>query len=170
MSRRPDESLDLGREDIEPRPGSYILLLRPRRPGFWVQVGRLGSLALKDGYYAYVGSALGPGGLRARVGHHRRGPRRLVWHIDHLRRHVRFQEVWFAYSDTRREHSWADTLLRMTGSSVPLSGFGASDCHCVSHLAFFRRRPKRASFEAALRDAGLCVPALLGLRRTRRSD
>jgi hypothetical protein len=27
------------------------------------------------------------------------------------------------------------------GASIPLVGFGASDCHCASHLYFFKSRP-----------------------------
>ena len=35
-------------------------------------IGRLRRLAVHDGYYVYLGSMLGPGGLRGRIDHHLR--------------------------------------------------------------------------------------------------
>jgi hypothetical protein len=35
-----------------------------------IRVGRLGNLRLQRGYYVYIGSALGPGGVHGRLGHH----------------------------------------------------------------------------------------------------
>ena len=64
-------------------PGTYILVLRSTEHCS-VKVGRLGVLRLEPGYYAYAGSALGPGGVGARLGRHLRGPRRAHWHIDYL--------------------------------------------------------------------------------------
>lgn len=43
-----------------------------------VAVGRLGSKHFPAGLYLYVGSARGPGGLRARVRHHRSARRALT--------------------------------------------------------------------------------------------
>lgn len=54
---------------LSDEPGTYILILKSavtRR----VRVGRLGNLQLCAGYYVYIGSAFGPGGLRARIDHH----------------------------------------------------------------------------------------------------
>ena len=64
--------------------GTYALVLRvsgcPE-----IAVGKLGVLAAQPGFYVYVGSALGPGGLAARVGTHYRHAKRLRWHVDYLR-------------------------------------------------------------------------------------
>ena len=54
------------------QPGSYALILQADRRRT-VRIGRLGQLAVEPGCYVYVGSALGPGGVRARVGHHGAG-------------------------------------------------------------------------------------------------
>jgi Uri superfamily endonuclease len=55
------------RTGVQPSPGTYALLL-PSAKDVVIQVGRLGALRLQPGYYAYVGSALGSGGvLVARV-------------------------------------------------------------------------------------------------------
>jgi hypothetical protein len=65
-------------------PGTYALLLSASHQGV-VQIGRLGPLAVQRGFYVYIGSAFGPGSVRARVAHHCRPAPRPHWHIDHLR-------------------------------------------------------------------------------------
>jgi Uri superfamily endonuclease len=52
--------------------GTYALLLKLDKQER-ITVGRLGTFGFPAGYYLYVGSALGPGGLRARLARHRRG-------------------------------------------------------------------------------------------------
>lgn len=142
-------------------PGTYVLVLRStsRRS---VEIGRIGLLRLEPGYYAYVGSALGPGGLRARLGRHLRGPDRVHWHIDYLRARTEPIEAWYSCGPARREHQWSDVLRASIGAVTPLSGFGASDCRCDAHLFLFARQPAFSDFRARLRRDGL--PAR-GLRR-----
>jgi Uri superfamily endonuclease len=48
-------------------------------------VGKLGVLSVQAGYYVYVGSALGPDSLAARVGRQYRREKTLRWHVDYLR-------------------------------------------------------------------------------------
>ena len=131
-------------------PGTYALILRADRRQT-VQVGRLGQLVVEPGCYVYVGSALGPGGVRARVGHHARLAARPHWHIDYLRRAATLRHVWYAYEAVRREHAWADIFTHMPGASIPMPGFGASDCACPAHLYFFSRQPRLDSFRRRLR-------------------
>jgi Uri superfamily endonuclease len=130
---------------IPKEPGTYILILeasaRRRAP-----VGALGNLALEPGFYAYVGSALGPGGLSGRLAHHRRRARSPHWHIDYVRRHTALREIWFSAGALRREHRWAAALERGDESTIPLAGFGASDCGCRSHLFRFSHRPQLSTF------------------------
>lgn len=115
-------------------PGSYILLLfSPKRSA--LTVGRLGDLTVEPGWYLYVGSALGAGGLRVRLRHHLRPLRRPHWHIDYLRQACDLRAIWFVASAERWEHRWAQTLSAME-TAMPLPGFGASDCRCVSHCFF----------------------------------
>ena len=130
-------------------PGTYALILQADQRRI-VQVGRLGRLAVEPGCYVYVGSALGPGGVRARVGHHVRLATRLHWHIDYLRRAAALRHVWYSYDCVRREHAWADIFARMPGASIPLPGFGASDCTCPAHLFFFDRMPLLWTFRNAI--------------------
>ncbi len=133
-------------------PGTYALLLRCRRPAR-VVVGRLAVLRARAGFYLYVGSALGPGGVGARVRHHARRAARPRWHIDELRARTRLVEVWHAHDARRREHAWATIAARLPGASVPLAGFGSSDCRCAAHLFFFETRPSVAAFRRRLRRA-----------------
>ncbi len=48
------------------KPGTYALVLACQKTGR-VRIGRLGVLALQPGFYVYVGSAFGSGGLAARL-------------------------------------------------------------------------------------------------------
>ena len=138
---------------IEPQPRTYALVLAAGAKGL-VRVGRLGVLRLQSGFYVYFGSALGLGGVRARLAHHLRPSIRPHWHIDYLRRHMAAEEVWYCYDRVSREHQWAQCLGTQAGASIPLAGFGASDCQCESHLYFFRSRPSRNAFVRSLRTSG----------------
>lgn len=134
--------------------GTYLLFLRPLAEGR-VRVGRLGTMELREGRYAYVGSAFGPGGVEARLGRHVRGEGSLHWHVDYLRRRCEPTEAWVSLDETPREHEWARALAAAPGSTVPLAGFGASDCGCASHLFRFAEVPSWEAFgERAADEAG----------------
>lgn len=129
------------------RPGTYALLLYAETE-FAAEIGRLGRLIGRPGWYVYVGSAFGPGGVRARVGRHLRlnrrsaGSQTLRWHVDYLHQHGRIREIWVSYDETRLEHIWAAALAAAPPAEIPLPRLGASDCRCPSHLFFFASRPK----------------------------
>lgn len=125
---------------VESRPGTYALILKCQRTAD-VSVGRLGHLKLEPGFYVYVGSAFGPGGIRGRLAHHTRPVMRPHWHIDYIRSEMELVEVWFQYGRKSRECNWARRLATMSGASVPMAGFGASDCDCESHLLFYKECP-----------------------------
>jgi Uri superfamily endonuclease len=137
----------------KPLAGTYILVCQSRQAGF-VVAGGLGRLSISEGYFLYVGSALGPGGLRARLAHHMRPALKPHWHIDYLRTVAPLRQIWFCYGQERREHDWASALHELPGASVPFPGFGSSDCGCESHLFFFEECPTRAALAAALRLSG----------------
>jgi len=131
--------------------GTYLLLLETAETGP-LRVGRRIELQLQPGWYGYVGSAFGPGGLAARLGHHLRADARARWHIDFLRQHARPVEIWFACQDRGTEHRWAEILAEWRPASVPHPGFGSSDCGCRSHLVHFARRPSVGVLRRRLRD------------------
>jgi Uri superfamily endonuclease len=119
------------------------------------------------GFYVYVGSALGPGGVRARVRHHQRAAGRPHWHIDYLRPGADLVEVWHAPETRRREHQWASIVSEFRGALVPLRGFGSSDCTCATHLYYFAARPSVRVFRGRLRRA---VPGHAPVGRFSRPD
>lgn len=130
--------------------GTYALLLCALRATS-VRAGRLGEFGIRRGTYVYVGSAFGPGGVLARVRHHLRVSSAPRWHIDYLRPAVRIREVWYSHDPARREHQWARAIAALRGASIPLSGFGASDCNCEAHLFFFRPAPSLRAFRRRIR-------------------
>jgi len=125
---------------MEKHPGTYALVLASTDRKA-VKIGKLGQLLLRPGFYVYLGSAFGPGGLRARIAHHCNGSSRPHWHIDYLRGRLQLEEIWYTHDSERREHLWSDILGGMRGASAPIPGFGASDCRCLSHLHYFSSRP-----------------------------
>jgi Uri superfamily endonuclease len=146
-------------------PGTYALWLRLARRAT-VTVGRLGTFAFPPGEYLYVGSALGPGGLAARVAHHAHHSPSPHWHIDYLRRHAALVAIWHRSGGVRREHNWAAALTQLRGATVPVAGFGASDCRCPAHLVRMTSAQRIARFRRLVDEAGvLCIPAF---RRGRR--
>ena len=134
---------------MTPLPGTYTLVMFAAR-GHLIQVGRLGRLPLERGYYAYVGSAFGPGGIKARVRHHLRTAASPHWHIDYLRPFVDMRAVWYSTDTCPREHCWASIFQGMPDIGTPRPGFGASDCGCASHLFFSGRSPSVGRFRTRL--------------------
>lgn len=119
---------------MKSKPGTYVLVLRSDRRAR-VQVGRWGVLDRRPGYYLYVGSAFGPGGLMARVSRHCRADKAKRWHIDYLRAGVTLDSVWYSHATVRLECCWAQALAGLN-QTQRIKGFGCSDCGCESHLFF----------------------------------
>ncbi|MDN3517735.1 GIY-YIG nuclease family protein [Aquisalimonas lutea] len=113
--------------------GTYVLVLRLER-GCVCRVGRLGEVAFPQGTYCYVGSAFGPGGLRARLQRHARPPGRCHWHVDYLRAVAEVARAWFLPGPRRHEHAWARALAASSALELAVPRFGASDCDCPGHL------------------------------------
>lgn len=132
--------------------GTYALILSPRTQ-YALQIGRLGPLLLHPGFYVYVGSAFGPGGLQARLAHHSVVAARPHWHIDYVRAVAPVREAWYTYDTVRREHHWAAAFQSLGGFSIPLARFGASDCTCAAHFFAAARRPSWAVFRRQMRQA-----------------
>jgi Uri superfamily endonuclease len=128
-------------------PGTYALILKSETYAS-MQVGRLGELELRPGYYIYIGSAFGSGGVKARVERHWQVGKRKHWHIDYLREHVTPIKAWISYEADHLEHLWAQTLYD-TSEFSPIQGFGCSDCKCFSHLFHTSTNPDFDSFAHA---------------------
>ncbi len=131
------------------QPGTYAIVLKPNAQRS-IRVGKLGLLRVQAGYYIYVGSAFGPGGLEARIAHHQRTSHRSRWHIDYLRAAAEICEMWYTFDPIPREHQWSETLAAARESTMPFPGFGSSDCNCFTHLFHFKSNPTIASFRRRL--------------------
>jgi len=128
--------------------GTYTLLVELAEDAT-VEVGALGEYALSAGWYAYVGSAFGPGGF-SRVDRHRElaaGERDARhWHVDYLLGHPAAELV----ADVRTAEQDVECAVARALPESPIAGFGASDCDCASHLA---AAPGRGSLQRAVRAA-----------------
>jgi Uri superfamily endonuclease len=116
--------------------GTYVMALWLEGP-HTLSVGWLGRFEFSPGWYLYAGSALGPGGLPARLARHQRrsgSGKRVHWHADHLREHAVWGGAWITKSRERLECTWAEALSRLPEASIVAPGFGASDCRCPAHL------------------------------------
>lgn len=102
-------------------------------------VGSLGALEFPPGWYAYAGSAQGPGGF-GRIDRHRavaQGERETRhWHVDHL------LGLDGASVDTSIRTPGADGECAVAGATAaePIEGFGATDCDCPTHLHYAPQR------------------------------
>jgi Uri superfamily endonuclease len=114
-------------------PGTYILLLHLRRTAL-VQICRTRVVRAAAGFYAYVGSALGPGGLAARLKRYSSGISCKHWHIDYILPHGNLVGALVVEDVQRHECAWASWVSRTAVSCV--EGFGASDCSCKGHLFY----------------------------------
>jgi Uri superfamily endonuclease len=143
------ESLDMMTDagQLPNLPGVYVLQLHLAQPTRLV-VGKLGAFHLRPGEYVYVGSARGPGGLRARLGRHIQGNGIPHWHIDALRR---ASQVSFFLCRVHApadeppagiplECCWSQALAAFPGAFIPIPGFGSSDCRhgCTAHLIGYK--------------------------------
>lgn len=135
--------------------GTYVLVFRVTTP-VRLDVGALGRVDVPAGEYAYVGSALGPGGF-TRVERHRRqldGTADTVhWHIDALTTsdETEFVAAWLSPA-VDVECAVASRL-----PPGPVDGFGASDCRCRTHLSRVDRHAVAEVVRAAVETHGSAV-------------
>jgi sugar fermentation stimulation protein A len=110
--------------------GSYLILYRLPRKRL-IEIGNLGKVTFKQGYYIYVGSAMKS--LSKRVERHRRIRKTFYWHIDSFSAAAEFNSSLPVRSEDDLECELASAMSNISEWSVP--GFGCSDCS-VAHLGF----------------------------------
>ena len=121
--------------------GAYALHLHVASPND-VQIGRLGKFSFPAGDYIYLGSALGSGGLMARINRHVRGDGHPHWHIDYLRAIAVLIGYCYLETKQRLECIWSRSLASLPQACIPVPHFGNSDCKisgrsCTAHLVSF---------------------------------
>lgn len=118
--------------------GSYLIVLElPQAES--IEVGALGALELRAGFYVYVGSAMKA--LSKRIERHRRRRKKLHWHLDYLRQQAEFVEALPIRASERLECELAAAVRAQADWTV--ARFGASDCGCGGHLFGFAADPRR---------------------------
>ncbi|WP_246272935.1 GIY-YIG nuclease family protein [Oricola thermophila] len=144
-------------EDATDEKGAYVLLVRLAGP-LETRLPGTGRLELRPGWYAYCGSARGPGGLRARLRRHFRHDKNLHWHIDRLT--VAADALAALPVPGGNECGLVQRLLRHPALDIAVRGFGSTDCRtCESHLLKFdgdtsRVAPRQPSELADSRKRG----------------
>ncbi|MDH3233401.1 MAG: GIY-YIG nuclease family protein [Alphaproteobacteria bacterium] len=118
-------------DEIPGRPGAYLLTIALDRP-LVIDTARLRG-TLPAGTYCYAGSARGPGGMRARIARHLNSEKRPHWHIDRLT--VAGRVTGTTFTENTGECELAQAIAARADATVPLDGFGSSDCRrCRAHL------------------------------------
>ncbi len=103
-----------------------------------LEIGKLGKLKFRSGFYAYTGSA--QNSLEKRIERHFSREKKLKWHIDYLLKHAEIEEVWIKENAEKREECNTAKAFAKNFSFIPK--FGASDCSCESHLFFSHKKEK----------------------------
>jgi len=137
--------------DLPEAKGTYVLIASVAQMKR-LEIGSLGRFDIIPGFYAYVGSAFGAGGIRARIGHHLQTTARPHWHIDYLLRIAEPIEVWFSTASQKLERHWASLLEVAPNFRIPITRFGSSDYHRSrsSHLFYSKRCPSFGWFRGQL--------------------
>lgn len=108
--------------------GSYVLIIKLDKDKE-IEIGKLGKIKFKKGYYAYVGSALN--NMEKRIERHFRKKKKMRWHIDYFLKHSKIIAVFYKESNKKEECKIASKF------SLPyIKNFGCSDCKCKSHLFY----------------------------------
>lgn len=102
--------------------GGYILLLKLDAEKT-INVGSLGTILFPQGFYAYLGSALGS--FKSRISRHLAEGKKPKWHIDYLLNEAEALRVILYETEQRLECLLSQALVDQF-SFVP--GFGSSDC------------------------------------------
>ena len=102
-----------------------------------IDTGALGLRQYPAGFYVYVGSARR--GLAARLARHSRLRKQMHWHIDYLRDKASVTALIPIRTADDLEHDLAAAVDRIADWRV--DEFGATDCHCPSHLFGFHENP-----------------------------
>lgn len=131
--------------DLPIQPGTYCLIFSCLTSSS-VTIGKLGTYKINPGYYCYIGSAFGRGGLKSRINRHLKINKSYHWHLDYLRPYLNPMEIYYSTDTIKQECQWAKLLLDSEQSSIPIKKFGSSDCNCPTHLFYYHVKPNVQTF------------------------
>lgn len=131
--------------------GTYVLFIDVSKD-ITLDIGLLGEKRFVRGFYIYVGSALGPGGLAKRVERHLRSEKKLFWHIDYLLNSslTEITAVAWRVGLQKLECSISQKADKLFDLVIPIRHFGSSDCKCIGHLKMIQTKDSREFYKAVL--------------------
>jgi len=122
--------------------GTYILFISIIE-NTEINIGSLGPILFKAGFYLYIGSAMGSSGSATLVNRVKRhislDNKKFHWHIDYLLENEKsiLIKIILIPSSYRLECLIAQELLDTSDGYI--KNFGSSDCLCESHLIYFKK-------------------------------
>ncbi len=150
-----------GEHDVQTGPsgvfGTYVTFFNLPKSATRLRIGALGTFDFPAGCYAYLGSAFGGGGVRARTNRHLTTGTPKKWNIDWLKPRCTPAAVWWTHERRHVEFDWADLLAELPGASCPVARFGGNDNPSAdAHLVRFDDMPSVVTFRrrVATRLAG----------------
>lgn len=100
-----------------------------------IEIGALGEIDFRPGYYIYAGS--GHNSVESRLSRHMGSTDSKHWHIDYFSEEAEAVDYFILPEKSSYECVMASILDEL---GDPVTGFGCSDCKCSSHL--FRLLPE----------------------------
>ena len=125
----------LNQINLPSEKGTYLLCLFLPYSKI-IQIGKIGKISFKRGYYYYIGKAFGKGGFKGRILRHLNKSTKKRWHIDYLKIFCKIKFI-VLFPFLNIECKLADILKDYFEF---VNGFGATDCKCKSHLFYTKKR------------------------------
>lgn len=119
-------------EQINPSDTLYSIELILQKD-MKIKIGKLGTFRFQKGTYMYVGSA--KRNIVSRINRHKQIKKKMHWHFDYLRPYGEITKI-ITYENSNGECGLCRELLEKMNGTLPVKGFGSSDCNCLSHLVY----------------------------------
>jgi len=130
--------------------GTYFLVIYVQKNSF-INIGALGLIEFQEGYYIYVGSAMGNKGSTTLINRVKRhvdssNKKKMHWHIDYLLdcKYSYISKI-FLFPSTERLECVLSNELRDSCDKY-IKNFGSSDCNCDSHLFYISKLQNLLSY------------------------
>lgn len=118
--------------------GTYILFIRIKAE-ISIEIKKR-DVKLLPGYYIYIGSAFGAGGLSSRLHRHMRKTKKKHWHIDQVTMSKNTQIEGIGVSLEKKNECQIASIFSSFKNIIPINGVGNSDCSlCQSHFFLLDR-------------------------------
>ncbi len=114
--------------------GIYAIVFKISKSVRLYSIKMFKNRVIEKGLYVYIGSARGPGGLRARIKRHLMKKKRRKWHIDYLTTLEYFKPIAIIYAITDQDLEYKVSELLSNYLPIPVRKFGSTDKPSKAHL------------------------------------